>query len=491
MRLSIYNLIGKCYEHIWWTNCHCRNRCLKGARNTKKSVDFMAYEIIDKILSTTQRNVLVIRNTAKTNKSSTFARLKKYIYMPDPLNNPRATLSHLFKFNNNELMITRIATGQVIMFAGMDDPQKIASMEVVNGFLTDVYVEEAFEIKSYDDWRVVDGTIRGELPDGLFHQITFCFNAWNKEHWLYHHFFEGRLEDDEHELESKGYQEYINPDEFIDYGKGLALHTSSFRVNEFRARDYDEAMAQLKERSYDIYRVEALGCWGNATESTYPEWNDGLIIPMQQALKERYAFCTIGIDFGISDGQGRLLKGDSAQIGSATTMQLCGLTQDCSKLVCLDEYFYSNETQKEKKTAPQLQQEMVSKIREWRDGVYRTHPDLLKGRVLVYVDCADSGGFRQGLELEARRQGLMDVLFQPSTKISIQNRVDFIRLLMAWGEFQATPNCKNLIREIKNARRSDKGTVREDTNDHAINANEYAWAVLRDRLRRWKTFKVH
>ncbi len=114
----------------------------------------------------------------------------------------------------------------------------------------------------------------------------------------------------------------------------------------------------------------------------------------------------------------------------------------------------------------------------------------MKGIIPVYVDCADIG-FRQGLELVAKKKGLFNVQFMGSTKIRIQTRVDFIRLLMAWGEFQMSEACGNLIREIRNSRKGEKGEVREDFDDHAINSNEYAWYPIINRLRRWKDFKQH
>ena len=112
----------------------------------------------------------------------------------------------------------------------------------------------------------------------------------------------------------------------------------------------------------------------------------------------------------------------------------------------------------------------------------------MKGQILVYVDCADIG-FRQGLELEAKKQGLYNVAFLPSTKMRIQSRVDFIRLIMSFGEFLISEACPNLYRELKNARRGKNGKCREDIDDHAINANEYAWAPIINRLKRWKSFK--
>ena len=112
----------------------------------------------------------------------------------------------------------------------------------------------------------------------------------------------------------------------------------------------------------------------------------------------------------------------------------------------------------------------------------------MKGAILVYVDCADIG-FRQGLELLAREKGLFNVIFQGSTKIKIQNRVDFIRLIMAFGEFLVSEACPNLIREIKNSRKGEKGEVREDIDDHCLNANEYAWQPIISKVKRWGTFK--
>ena len=107
------------------------------------------------------------------------------------------------------------------------------------------------------------------------------------------------------------------------------------------------------------------------------------------------------------------------------------------------------------------------------------------------MDSADSGGFRQGLEVEARRQGLFGCVFMPSTKIPIQTRVDFSRLLMAYGDLKVSEACPNLIRELRNARRADDGRPRADFDDHATNAWEYGWAPFRSSIRRWKSFKEH
>ena len=486
-RLSIYRCIGTGYENGWWTNCHCRYRAFKGARNTKKSYDIIGYEPIDKILSDPRRNVLILRNTFNSHRLSTFARLCQVIDMP-VLDDPSISLRKWFKINNQEMTITYRPTGQMIIFKGMDDPQKIQSIRVPKGYLTDVYVEEAFEITDYDQWRKIDGSIRGKLPEGLFHQITFCLNGWDIGHWLYEKFFKDRFEDDYSYLSTHAYQDYIDEKYIGDYGIGLYLHTSTYKINEFRDTEiYDLVMENLKNNAPEIYKVEGLGMWGNTTEAVYPEMTPDLLRPRAEINNQRFSCYAIGIDTGLSNGEGQIKSGKDVKIRSATTMQLVGLTEDYGKLLCINEFFHSNEKEVIKKTEPELMGDIIRTIKEWKE-LYASHWDLMKGQILVYVDCADIG-FRQGLELEAKKQGLWNVAFLPSTKMRIQSRVDFIRLIMSFGEFLISEACPNLYRELKNARRGKNGKCREDIDDHAINANEYAWAPIINRLKRWKTFK--
>jgi phage terminase large subunit len=485
--LSIYKCTGGGYERGWWTNFHGRYRVYKGARNTKKSYNMIGYEVIDKILSDPRRNVLILRNTFNTHRLSTFSTLCQIIDMPD-MNNPYLSLRKWFKINNQDMIITYKPTGQMIIFKGMDDPQKIQGIRVPKGFLTDVYVEEAFEINDYEQWRKIDGSIRGKLPEGLFHQVTFCLNGWDIGHWIYDKFYKGKFEDDYAYLSTHDYQDYCDPDYLGDYGIGLYLHTSTYKINEFRDMDiYDKVMENLKNNAPEIYKVEALGMWGNTTEAVYPEMTPDLFRPRAEINNQRFSCYAIGIDTGLSNGEGVIKSGKDVKIRSATTMQLVGLTEDYGKLLCINEFYHSNEQEIIKKTEPQLMSDIIKTIIDWKE-LYASHWDLMKGQILVYVDCADIG-FRQGLELEAKKQNLWNVAFLPSTKMKIQSRVDFIRLIMSFGEFLISEACPNLYRELKNARRGKNGKCREDIDDHAINANEYAWAPIINRLKRWKTFK--
>lgn len=464
----------------WFTNCRLRYRVIKGGRSTGKTYDFVGLEPYFKLFSDARRNILMVRQNDKDNARSNYAILKNLAR--------KYGISHLFKYTTSPYKITRKATGQVIMFGGMSDVENITGTSVETGYWTDIYFEEASQLKSYDDFRVVDGSIRvPSYEDGLFVQITLLMNAWDVGHWTYEVFFKGRLEDDVETLETMRYQYAEFPDFNIGYGYGLALHISSYMCNPYLSEGQLEGARIMKEKAYDIYKVEHLGCWGNVGERTYSHWDDALMLPEYAFMQKRYDAFSVGIDFGMSNGQGKIKYSEenAKRLGSANTMQMIGVGGGWSSIDSLEEYFDSNEgrNETERKSSVDVQREMVEALIGWKAkyGIF--------GELVCYVDCADSGGFIDGLVIEARRRGAYGLRFVPSTKIPILSRVYFEQQLMALGGYFASKACKNLIREIKNARKAKDGRVREDYDDHAINAFEYAWIPLRKRLIRWKSFK--
>ena len=470
------------FSDIWFTNCDARYRPLKGARATGKTYNFVGLEAIFKILSDERRNIMMVRQHDKDNSNSNFTIIKSIVN--------KLGIKHLFKFTKSPLQIERKDTGQVILFAGMNDVENITSTSVVTGYWTDIYFEEASQLESYEDFRVVDGSLR--LPntpdtDGLFCQITFCFNAWDVGHWLYDIFFKGNLEDDIQELENNRYQFKYIPDFNLGNGYGLALHISSYRCNTYRRPEKDESMQILKEKAYDIYKVEGLGCWGHIGDATYPYFNDKLIISHAEAMRYNYTRYHIGIDIGGTNGESKVLK---ENFRSAMTMELTGLTTDSRTLVSLNEFFYSNEGKTIHKDGPEIAEDMIKCICDWIK-LYGEHPQLMKGTIICYVESADPGDFQGLLRVKAQQYGIMNIRFVNSTKNKIQSRVDFDNLLQAFGEHLFTDQCRNLIREIRSAKKDEEGHCRGDENDHAINGSEYSWIPMLPYIKRYKDFKEH
>ena len=465
------------FSDIWFTNCDARYRALKGARMTGKTYNFVGLETIFKILSDPRRNIMMIRQHDKDNSTSNFTIIKNIVN--------RLGIKHLFKFTKSPLQIERKDTGQVILFSGMNDVENITSTSVVTGYWTDIYFEEASQLESYEDFRVVDGSLRlDNTPEteGLNCQITFLFNAWDIGHWLYDVFFKGNLEDDVQALENDRYQFKYIPDFNLGNGYGLALHISSFRCNTYRRPEKDESMSILKDKAYDIYKVEGLGCWGHIGDATYPYFNESLIIPHQVAMNYHYTRFYVGIDIGGTNGENKVLK---ENYRSAMTMELTGLTKDNSALVSINEYFYTNEGKQKHKDGPEIAEDMIDTLLKWQI----MYPFMWNQTIVCYVESADPGDFQGLLRVKAQQKGLVNVRFVNSTKNRIQSRVDFDNLLMAFNEHLFTEMCYNLIREIKASKKDEEGHCRADGNDHALNGSEYSWIPMLPYIKRWKEFK--
>lgn len=164
-KIYLPKVIGKGYKNFW--KFKGRYRVVKGSRASKKSTT-TAMNLIFNIMKYEKSNALVIRKTYRTLRDSCFAQLKWAI--------SRLGVNHLWKQTLTPLELTYIPTGQKILFRGLDDPLKITSVSVENGYLCFLWIEEAYEISSEDDFDMLDESIRGEVPKGLFKQITITLN---------------------------------------------------------------------------------------------------------------------------------------------------------------------------------------------------------------------------------------------------------------------------------------------------------------------------
>ena len=515
--VDIQKALGKCYNNGWFTNTtDCRYRLFKGSRNSKKSYNIIGNECVIRMISDDITNILVVRKNQEDNRNSTFTNIIRAI--------SDFGLDNDFTVNKTNMEIT-YRDGRKIIFKGLNNPTSLTSIQPAIGRLNCVYIEEAFEIESFEDFKKLDYSIRsagkeynaeGELVEAHYtQQITMTFNAWSSDHWLYKEFFhKANFEDDVEYLEHHKYMDYKDPSFIGPYGTGVYLHISTYKANEFRDRSQvDVAAVAMREASFDEYATLYLGCWGNATETTYLEFKeDKCVIPMDELKKMTFINFAIGIDTGMSAGDGskpKVLKTDdpSVRVKAANTMTLCGITPGYQKIVAIDEYFHSNNPHfmeyntdgKENLDINQQAYAILGQIANWiiefdegRKGI--RNDMLMKGTINVYIDSADIG-FRQLLEICAKDfrmpNGLLlnsRVRFYAATKTPIWGRVQFERVMFGFGDMQMTDRCKNLKREIKNSRKGERGEARVDGNDHQINAFEYGWSPFRQLFVRWKLF---
>lgn len=220
-KLSITKTIGSGYNEFW----HNKNfyRVVKGSRGSKKSKT-TALNFIYRLMEHEWANLLVVRRFSNTNKQSTYTDLKWATN--------RLGVKHLFKFNDSLPEITYKPTGQKILFRGLDDPLKITSITVDKGILCWCWIEEAYQVETYDKFATLVESIRGSVDNpNFFKQITVTFNPWSERHWLKPTFF-----DEDTKLNNTfSYTTTYRVNEWLDE-VDIARYEDLYRTNPRRAR---------------------------------------------------------------------------------------------------------------------------------------------------------------------------------------------------------------------------------------------------------------
>lgn len=265
IKVNLPEIVGKGYGQFW----RSRNfyRVVKGGRGSKKSKTTALYYIVA-ILKHNWANLLVVRRFSNTNKQSTYTDLKWAAN--------RLKVSHLFKFNESLPEITVKATGQKILFRGLDDPLKITSITVDTGLLSWLWLEEAYQVENQDKFETLVESIRGSIdtPD-FFKQITITFNPWSERHWLKSAFFDNDTR---------------KKDVFAD--------TTTYRVNEWLDQQDIDRYEDLWRTNPRRAAVVANGDWGVAEGLVFENYTVRDFDIM--ATIKRVGETTAGIDFGFT-----------------------------------------------------------------------------------------------------------------------------------------------------------------------------------------------
>lgn len=265
--LRLPEIVGKGYKAFW--NFKGRYRVVKGSRASKKSKTTALWYIYN-LMKYKDANLLVIRKTGRTLKDSCYTELKWAA--------KRLKVEHLWNFTLSPLEATYIPTGQKIYFRGLDDPLKVTSITVDVGCLCWMWVEEAYEVMKEDDFNVLDESIRGEVPEGLFKQITITFNPWNEHHWLKKRFFD-------------------NPDDDT-----LAI-TTNYLCNEWLDKADIKVFETMKKNNPRRYAVAGLGGWGIVDGLVYENWKEEAFDHTSDEFKKAHSklISTFGLDFGYTN----------------------------------------------------------------------------------------------------------------------------------------------------------------------------------------------
>jgi len=275
LQLKMSDFVGSGYEEFW--RFKGRYRVVKGSRASKKSKTAALWFISNLSKEKySKANLLVVRKTFRTIKDSCFTELKWAIN--------RLGLQHIWIPKESPLEIENIVTGQKIYFRGLDDPLKVTSITVDVGVLCWLWIEEAYEISSEADFDTIDESIRGEMPPGLFKQITLTFNPWNEHHWLKKRFFDAP------------------PDPDI-----LAM-TTNYMCNEWLDDADRKLFETMRLNNPRRYRVAGLGEWGIVDGLVYENWEERLF-SVDEVRKMPGVRSAFGLDFGYTNDPSALFCG--------------------------------------------------------------------------------------------------------------------------------------------------------------------------------------
>ena len=272
-QISLPDVVGKGYGTFW--RFKGRYRVCKGSRASKKSKT-TALNNITRLMEYPQANLLCVRKTYRTLKDSCFTELKWAIH--------RLGVDAWWDIKESPLEMTYKPTGQKILFRGLDDPLKVTSITVEVGVLCWLWIEEAYEISSEADFDTLDESIRGEVPPGLFKQITLTFNPWNEHHWIKHRFFDAA------------------PDPDI-----LAM-TTNYTCNEWLDAADKKVFETMKRNNPRRYRVAGLGDWGIVEGLIYENWEERLF-SINEVRKTPGIKSAFGLDFGYTNDPTALFCG--------------------------------------------------------------------------------------------------------------------------------------------------------------------------------------
>lgn len=270
-RIFLPDVIGAGYGAFWrWKG---RYRVVKGSRASKKSKTTALWYIYS-MMKYPEANLLVARKVYRTLQNSCYSDLCWAIH--------RLGVDGCWRATKSPLEIQYKPTGQKILFIGLDDPLKVTSISVPKGVLCWLWIEEAYEITNETDFDRLDESIRGQLPPGLFTQVTLTFNPWSEKHWLKKRFFD-------------------TPSPYV------FTATTNYMMNEFLS-DTDRVLFEEMKKNPGRYKVAGLGDWGIVEGLIYDRWEEKAF-NIDSIRKKPGIKSAFGLDFGYTNDPSALFCG--------------------------------------------------------------------------------------------------------------------------------------------------------------------------------------
>lgn len=195
--------------------------------------------ILNRVTSEPGHTWLVCRKVAKTLRTSCFNQL---------VGQARENYAEFLDREYPGDLRISFKNGSKIIFAGLDDVEKLKSIYNITG----IWIEEASEITE-QDFNQLDIRLRGETK--YRKQIIITFNPVSILHWLKRRFFDRR-----------GVDGRLLPER---ERKKIRTHHSTYKDNRFLPAEDIEVLEAFKDTDPYYYQVYCLGQWGVLGKSVF------------------------------------------------------------------------------------------------------------------------------------------------------------------------------------------------------------------------------
>ena len=195
---------------------------------------YAAEKILIRIIKEERHRILVVRKVARTLRRSVFQLFQDLII--------KWGLENYFVINKSDMDI-KYYNGNRLYFAGVDDPEKLKSIEGI----TSMWIEEATEL-SLDDFNEIDRRLRGKTKN--YKQVILTYNPILKKNWTFLRFFTDMSEEDL---------------------KDITKLRTTYKDNDFIKNDY-AYMKLLEGYTGNMRTVYTLGEYGQLENAIYTNW---------------------------------------------------------------------------------------------------------------------------------------------------------------------------------------------------------------------------
>ena len=213
-------------------------------------------------MKTPECHAVAFRRFENEVRDSVFAQLEWATY--------KLGVNHLFKFNISPFKITYIATGQMILFKGADNPKKIKSIKIPFGYIKYAWFEEVDQFGGMMEIRnILQSIFRGTTNTQI---ALFSYNP------------------------PKSSRSWVNEETKIPK-PGRVVHYSDYRSvpSEWLGETFLANALHLKKVNEDAYNHEYLGM---ETGTGLEVFNNVTVRPITDKEISYFDHRSQGIDFG-------------------------------------------------------------------------------------------------------------------------------------------------------------------------------------------------